>query len=162
MTNLPEDELRDPEIWPRDDPASLGAPEASPSAAQQPVEFSSIEVEPAAPGETVPRIVQYAPPSTEPPLFQSWTQPEVRPSTRIPNFGHLCLLLLLACIGFELRASRRGAVPWQWHSHVGRQTGCDHLVHLVDGRRLSCGCAVMAGAKARSPTRTVSLFVSAT
>jgi membrane protease YdiL (CAAX protease family) len=100
MTNLPEDELRDPEIWPRDDPASLGAPEASPSAAQQPVEFSSIEVEPAAPGETEPGIVQYAPPSTEPPLFQSWTQPEVRPSTRIPNFGHLCLLLLLACIGF--------------------------------------------------------------
>jgi hypothetical protein len=110
MTNLPEDELHDPEVWPGDDSASLGAPEASPSAVQQPVEFSSIEAAPAeftpaapppaAPGETQPGIVQYAPPGTEPPLFQSWTQPEVRRPTRIPHFGHLCLLLLLACIGF--------------------------------------------------------------
>jgi uncharacterized protein len=34
-------------------------------------------------------------PATEPPLFQSWSQPEVQPPTRIPNFGHLCILGLL-------------------------------------------------------------------
>jgi membrane protease YdiL (CAAX protease family) len=31
----------------------------------------------------------------EPPLFQSWTQPEIHPPARIPHLGHLCILALL-------------------------------------------------------------------
>jgi membrane protease YdiL (CAAX protease family) len=35
----------------------------------------------------------------EPQMFQSFSAPEVRPEERIPNFGHLCLLGLLAGLG---------------------------------------------------------------
>jgi membrane protease YdiL (CAAX protease family) len=35
------------------------------------------------------------PAEPEPPLFQSFTQPEIPPPTRIPNFGHLAILALL-------------------------------------------------------------------
>ena len=100
MTNLPEDEPGEPETWPSDDSASLGAPEAPASAVEQPVELLSIEPKPAAPAESEPGFAQYAPPDTEPPLFQSWAQPQVRLPARIPHFGHLCLLLLLTGIGF--------------------------------------------------------------
>jgi len=37
--------------------------------------------------------------SDSPLLFQSWTQPEIRPSARIPHFGHIWILVLLAVIG---------------------------------------------------------------
>jgi len=37
--------------------------------------------------------------STQPPLFQSFTLPEILPPSRIPHFGHLMLLGLLALIG---------------------------------------------------------------
>ncbi len=100
MTNLPEDEPREPETWSSDDSASLGAPEASASAVERRVEFLPIEPKPAAPAESEPGFAPYQPPSTEPPLFQSWAQPQVRPPARIPHFGHLCLLLLLTAIGF--------------------------------------------------------------
>ncbi len=43
---------------------------------------------------------QSEPHDTEPPLFQSWSQPEALPPTRIPNLGHLCLLVLLLFFGF--------------------------------------------------------------
>ena len=39
-----------------------------------------------------------AAPTIEPLLFQSWSQPEPLPPTRIPNFGHLCILCLLVSL----------------------------------------------------------------
>jgi membrane protease YdiL (CAAX protease family) len=50
----------------------------------------------------VPEYVepQDASDSAEPPLFDSWSEPELLPPpTRIPNFGHLTILALLAVIG---------------------------------------------------------------
>jgi membrane protease YdiL (CAAX protease family) len=38
-------------------------------------------------------------PEPEPPLFQSYFQPEVCLSVRIPHFGHLCLLAVMALVG---------------------------------------------------------------
>jgi membrane protease YdiL (CAAX protease family) len=39
--------------------------------------------------------------STEPrPLFESWSLPELVPTTRIPHLGHLCLLAVLALFGW--------------------------------------------------------------
>jgi hypothetical protein len=52
-----------------------------------------------------PIQIETAVPAAEPPLFQSFTQPEVHPPTRIPNFGHLAILGLivsLALIGTAL------------------------------------------------------------
>jgi membrane protease YdiL (CAAX protease family) len=43
-----------------------------------------------------------APPSAEPLLFQSWSEPEVVPPVRIPHFGHLALLVPLSGIGLLL------------------------------------------------------------
>jgi membrane protease YdiL (CAAX protease family) len=37
--------------------------------------------------------------ATEPPLFQSWSQPGIHPPTRIPNFGHLFILAVLVSVG---------------------------------------------------------------
>jgi membrane protease YdiL (CAAX protease family) len=41
-------------------------------------------------------------PSVEPdrPLFQFWSQREIPPPTRVPNFGHLCILALLLVLGW--------------------------------------------------------------
>ncbi len=39
-------------------------------------------------------------PAAEPPLFQDWTQPQIRPPTRIPHFGHVLLLIPLLGISF--------------------------------------------------------------
>jgi hypothetical protein len=55
------------------------------------------------PSRSIPAEPAYTPnetPAAEPLLFQSWAQPPVRTPARIPNFGHLCLLLLLGVIGF--------------------------------------------------------------
>ncbi len=38
----------------------------------------------------------------EPPLFQSWAQPPVRPPARIPNFGHVLLLIPLLGLSFAI------------------------------------------------------------
>ena len=124
MTHLPEDEPREPEIWPADDPAHLSPAPARPIAEEQPVEWMRAEPEPGeftpfappppapeqpfvsdAPPSSPPSVPpssepQLLPPAAEPQLFQSFVQPQVRPPTRIPHFGHLCLLLLLASIGF--------------------------------------------------------------
>ncbi len=40
-----------------------------------------------------------AAPNAEPPLFQSWSQPEIHPPARIPHLGHLCLLMVFATFG---------------------------------------------------------------
>lgn len=39
------------------------------------------------------------PPAPETPLFQSWSRPELPKQVRIPNFGHLGILVLLAICG---------------------------------------------------------------
>jgi hypothetical protein len=105
MTDLPEDDLREPANWPGDNSASLNSSEASPSPEEHPVERSSPELSPVDPNPAAPAVAEPgfeydAPSSAEPPMFQSWAQPPIRPAARIPNFGHLCLLLLLGCIGF--------------------------------------------------------------
>ena len=84
MNSLPEndpDNLRDgPGDRPEESPAS---PEAY-----------SLEL----PQPEYP-FVESAPPQADPPLFASWSVPQVRPPARIPHFGHLCLLGLFAVIG---------------------------------------------------------------
>ncbi|MGD0799867.1 MAG: CPBP family intramembrane glutamic endopeptidase [Terracidiphilus sp.] len=51
-----------------------------------------------APEVSTPQIWQTSDAPAE--LFQSWSQPEAVPPTRIPHLGHLCVLALLAAIGF--------------------------------------------------------------
>jgi membrane protease YdiL (CAAX protease family) len=46
-----------------------------------------------------PLLAQNEPSIVEPPLFQSWQRPEIRPVVRIPNFGHLALLIPLLLLG---------------------------------------------------------------
>lgn len=121
MTNLPEDEARAPAPnrapWdqPADDAASSASRLAQPIAieplgSEEPVESAIGEpppVEPpsAAPSGPDPSFVSYADPATptgaEPPLlFQSFTQPQVRPPARIPHFGHVALLIPIGGIAF--------------------------------------------------------------
>jgi hypothetical protein len=100
MTDLPEDDLQKPSIWPGDDPASHNAAQASPSTEEQPVEFPPAEPNPAAPTGVEQALAQYAPSSAEPQMFKFWAQLEIRPPARIPHFGHLFLLLSFGCIGF--------------------------------------------------------------
>jgi uncharacterized protein len=90
MTNLHEDELPEP----ANSHFALPPPEVQPVDLPQPPLAA-----PEPPPESV--FASYPPPgSDEPSLFQSFAQSPVRPPARIPNFGHLCLLVLLGCIGF--------------------------------------------------------------
>jgi membrane protease YdiL (CAAX protease family) len=52
---------------------------------------------------------------TEPPLFQSWSLPEVIPPERIPHLGHLCLLGVLTFFGL-LAATL--LTRWALHFHL--------------------------------------------
>ncbi len=47
-----------------------------------------------------PVYTPYEQPAAEPSLFQSWTQPSIRPLVRIPHFGHVLLLILLLGLSF--------------------------------------------------------------
>jgi membrane protease YdiL (CAAX protease family) len=48
-----------------------------------------------------PVYTEEATPPAEPPLFQSWTEPEIEPpAPRIPHLGHLALLAILTSFGF--------------------------------------------------------------
>ena len=93
-------------------PAPAGA-----GGGEQPVDSAHAEHLPAAPVEPTspvplssapdPGFVSYAPPSPyaqppgfEPQLFQSFIQPPVRLPTRIPNFGHLGLLIPIGAVSF--------------------------------------------------------------
>jgi membrane protease YdiL (CAAX protease family) len=117
MSDFPEDESLDsapePEsvsaIGPAADSASLAPPPASTSADEQPIEFApaapwSTEVTPAAPSAPDSVFMSYAPPSPspgfEPQLFQSFTQPPIRPPARIPHLGHLGLLIPIGGVAF--------------------------------------------------------------
>jgi len=97
MTNLPEDELREPFIPPSSDSSG-----PSDSAQQQAAAPSPFCENPAASELPAPSISY--PPSTslEPPLFHSYAQPPIRRPVRIPNFGHLLLLSLLILIAFSI------------------------------------------------------------
>ena len=80
MTELPEDDAREPAILPGSESAGFGAAPA----------FSYVP-------STSPE-----PSSFDPPLFQSYAQPPVRRPARIPNFGHLLLLSLLITVAFSI------------------------------------------------------------
>jgi uncharacterized protein len=115
MTIRPEDESPEhepePGIGPAADSASLAPAPASAGADEQPIEFTPTapepaEVTPEEPNPPAPEqlFVSYAPPArrsvpTEP-LFQSFTQPPVRPPTRIPHLGHLSLLIPIGGVAF--------------------------------------------------------------
>lgn len=56
---------------------------------------------------------QYVPPDADRPLFQSWSRPEFPKQERIPNFGHLGILFLLAICGlFAAGLLARAALHW--------------------------------------------------
>jgi len=93
MTGLPEQEPLQPEG--RIVPAELGAEEAAPEAELVPLPASPLhasedaQIEHAAAEPTEP----------EPPLFQSWSLPEIAVPERIPHLGHVCLLGVMAVFG---------------------------------------------------------------
>ena len=99
MSSSSGNDPRDSQIWPGESGASEHGSDAElPIAASQPLD-QSLDV-PVSSDPIYPQIeAQNAPPSPEPQLFQSFSAPEVRPQERIPNFGHLCILALLAVIG---------------------------------------------------------------
>jgi hypothetical protein len=102
MNNLPEDDLARPENWPLDTSSSLDSTEAPSSVEELSLEKSEIEANSQiddAPAAAEPPPASYATAQPEPPLFYSWSQPEVHPPARIPNFGHLLLLAALALVG---------------------------------------------------------------
>jgi membrane protease YdiL (CAAX protease family) len=55
-----------------------------------------------APDQPAPQTAPVQDETTE--LFQSWSQPEIPAPTRIPHFGHLCLLVTFAAFGFACAA----------------------------------------------------------
>src|ERR1700683_3409257 len=88
MTELPEDDAREPGILPGSESVGFGAAPA----------FS------------------YDPqPAPEPPLFHAYAQPPARRFERIPNFGHLLLLSLLIGVAFSILIIVLGVVS---HFHV--------------------------------------------
>ncbi len=102
MSNLPEDDLPRQENWPNDPPSGLASTEAPTSVEEQPPEKPQIDAElqtDAAPAAVEPPSAGFATSQPEPPLFYSWSQPEVHSPARIPNFGHLLLLAALALVG---------------------------------------------------------------
>jgi membrane protease YdiL (CAAX protease family) len=98
MSSLPDDQ--DPTI-PKNagERAETHAAEAGPVEAWEPEASQPLlappEASPAAEGSEA----QDEPQETEPELFQSWWEPEVAASARIPHFGHLGVLALLAFFG---------------------------------------------------------------
>ncbi|MGA2570476.1 MAG: CPBP family glutamic-type intramembrane protease [Terracidiphilus sp.] len=100
MTDLSEDDPREPAIPPAGQDAVPATAEESPLAGEQPVELPSAMPTPVEPAAVQPSLVPSAPPAAEPPLFQSFAQPEPRPPARIPHLGHLLLLFMLGSIGF--------------------------------------------------------------
>jgi uncharacterized protein len=99
MSDLPEDRPREPIISSAEGPLTGAATELSPFAAEPSTALTPFEGLPPSPGETPPAYPSYAPPPVEPPTFLYPVQPPVRPPARIPNFGHLALLLVLLVLG---------------------------------------------------------------
>lgn len=104
-TELPENEPRPSQDWPLERPGdgletpatSAQTPPGETAPAQEPpIAPASLALEPLPPE---PPHSGDAPPDAEHPLFQSWNETQPPPPVRIPNFGHLCLLILLGLIG---------------------------------------------------------------
>jgi uncharacterized protein len=98
MTNLPEpeeDDARDPVDSPADDVASHEPALAVPVQLAPGSAFVSF-AQPSAESDTRPSPVTNA----EPLLFQSFAQPPVRPPARIPNLGHLAMLIPIGGVAF--------------------------------------------------------------
>jgi hypothetical protein len=90
MTELPDDDTREPVILPGSESAGYGAAPAP--------------------------VFSYVPqPGPEPPLFHAYAQPPVRRFVRIPNFGHLLLLSLLIGVAFSILIIILGVVS---HFHL--------------------------------------------
>ena len=73
-------------------PAETGTPDCSP-VLSSPADFGN----PHSTQEEAQARIQSS--YAEPPLFQSWSQPEIHPPARIPHFGHIWILVLLAMVG---------------------------------------------------------------
>ena len=113
MTNLPDEEAREPLIRPEDDatrePVQAGASGQQWPDQPAPGELASDTLPSPAPdplfmayAEPSPQLGASAgPPSSfEPPLFQSFAQPPVLRPVRIPHLGHLSLLIPIGGVAF--------------------------------------------------------------
>ena len=86
MSDFPDSNPGEPDNLPPDDSADRDATGVSLSGPERPAAYDS-------------QLAQTEPASEETPLFQSWQRPQIRPPERIPNFGHLALLIPLLLLG---------------------------------------------------------------
>ncbi len=95
MTELPEDDLREPLVSQANESAPVEAAGA-PSFAGEGLAGSGAGMEATSPPDgSRPHDTSYGPTAAEPPMFQSWTQPPVRRPARIPHFGHVVFLIFV-------------------------------------------------------------------
>ncbi|MGC9223596.1 MAG: CPBP family intramembrane glutamic endopeptidase [Terracidiphilus sp.] len=119
MTNIPEDELREPLVAPANE-SNEGRAAAPFDLAEQPSDAHMPLAESIAASAPQPSAVTELPPSIpERPLFQSYMEPTVRRPVRIPHFGHLMLLLLLILVALSILALALGLAShfhlFGWH-----------------------------------------------
>ncbi len=141
MTNIPEDELREPPVAPAKAPDEARA--ASPlDMLQQPFDAGFSLTESAAASTAQPSAVADLQPSApERPLFQSYMAPPVRRPVRIPHFGHLMLLLLLILVALAILGLTLGLAShfhlFGWHltakaaTDVGLNLICELVLYFV-------------------------------
>ena len=119
MTNIPEDDLREPPVAPAmaPDEARVAPPfdmDEQPSDADMPLAESA-----AAAAPQPPAVTELQPSIPERPLFQSYMEPPVRRPVRIPHFGHLMLLVLLILVALGILALALGLAShfhlFGWH-----------------------------------------------
>ncbi len=96
MSTLPEQDPLNPEA---STPAEAHSP-GTPRMENWPPRPLASEAWPSQPMPAEPTYTPNEQPAVEPPIFQDWTQPQIRPSTRIPHFGHVLLLIPLLGISF--------------------------------------------------------------
>jgi membrane protease YdiL (CAAX protease family) len=137
MTNIPEDELREP----------LVASANEPNEARVAPPFDMAE-QPSSAGMALPEIAAASipqPPAVtelqasipERPLFQSYMEPPTRRPVRIPHFGHLMLLLLLilgalGILGLALGlASHFHLFGWHLSAKAATDVGLNLISELV-------------------------------
>ncbi len=106
MSTLPDNVLPVPAAHDNNEPAEIPLPEPPPPAewADEPGEPQLLLASPAS-GEEVPQTGETSGPiealPSQPELFASYSRPEyVPPVVRIPNFGHLLVLLVLFVFGW--------------------------------------------------------------
>ncbi|MFZ0340424.1 MAG: type II CAAX endopeptidase family protein [Terracidiphilus sp.] len=99
MTDPYDDNAREPETRPADDREAFLQHLASKPRVERIMAADQAEDAPWRIASDSP-LAPDAPPHAEPPLFHSYAQPPVRRPMRIPNFGHLLLLMLLLTVAF--------------------------------------------------------------